>query len=169
MSFTLIIGGIPIPRHAGIESQSYEPISGSTLLRMANGAGKKRTHWNKLKTTISGNGWLPLGLGSLDFTEPLELACIQPRGMSSPTSQVFALPTNRRRDVEPWGFGLVGGRWYSLPVDLQGDTATLGRIEGGELYHVNWLPLLTVYMQDPASQLDPTLGEYSWTIEAEEA
>lgn len=169
MTHQLLIGGIPIPSHAGIASQQYEPLGGSTLLRMANGAGKKRTHWRKLKTTISGSGWLPLALQSLDFGAPIDIACIQARALSSPSSRVFALPTSRRADVQPWGWALVGREWVDAEITLSGDQATLSAVEGAQLYQVNWLPLLTVYMDDPTSQMSVDSATYDWTIEAEEA
>lgn len=169
MTHQLLIGGIPIPPHAGISSQRYEPLGGSTLLRMASGAGKKRTHWNKLKTTISGSGWLPLALQSLDFSSPIQIACIQPRSLGSPTSRVFALPSNRRTDVAPWGWALVGHEWVEVSLVLQGDQATLSEVTGASLYQVNWLPLLTVYMEDPSSEMNLDGATYNWTIDAEEA
>lgn len=169
MKAPLIIGGIPLPTHAGLQRQEYEPLGGSTLLRMANGAGKKRTHWSKLRTTISGSGWLPLALGSLDYSQPIEIACVHPRSMSSASSQVFALPSNRRRDVAPWGMGLVGDRWWPLEVTEGVESVTLEAIEGGSLYQVYWLPLLQVYLDDPTVGLDFEAATYDWTIEAEEA
>jgi hypothetical protein len=164
----LYIGGIPLSDHAGVTSQQYEPIGGSTLLRMSRGAGKKRQHWQKLKTTISGNGWLPLGLGSLDFSKPLVISCIQPRSLSSPTGRAFELPKARRSDVLPWGLVLMGDDWFDTPVTLEGDIATLAPVEGAIMYQVYYLPLLNVLMDDPTEQLNTQDSTYDWSIEAEE-
>ncbi|MBS0289833.1 MAG: hypothetical protein JSS07_07370 [Proteobacteria bacterium] len=61
MNFQL--GGITIPILAGLEfTQTYEPIGGSVLQRMQSGKAIKQTHYRKLRTTLSGQGWVPAGL-----------------------------------------------------------------------------------------------------------
>lgn len=165
---TLYIGGIPLTDYNGTVNQQYEPIGGDTLLRMASGKAKKRQHWQKWQTTISGSGWLPLGLGSLDYSKPIEIACIKPMSISSPSSRVFELPGNRRLDVLPWGLALVEHEWFETAVTLDGNLATLDNVVGARLYQVLWLPLLTVFMSNPTEQVNTTDASYDWTIEAQE-
>ncbi|MDU4253925.1 hypothetical protein [Pseudomonas sp.] len=167
----LVLGGISIIQHTGVGPmrQRYEPIGGSTTLRLNQGTGIKMTNWARSSTTASGTGVLDPGLDGLDYSEPLELLCVQPRAMIG-TGRVFALPpaAQRRPDVLPWGWAYAEGRWHDTTVVLQGDSATLGEVPGATAYRVTWLPRMVVFAQPLSKEFDESTGLYDWSLSAEE-
>ncbi len=56
----LVLGGVSIIQHAGVGPirQRYEPIGGSSVLRLSGGTGIKMTNWSRTATTVSGTGYL---------------------------------------------------------------------------------------------------------------
>lgn len=168
---SLVLGGIAIIQHTGVGPlrQRYEPIGGSTTLRLNLGTGIKMTNWAKSATTASGTGPLDPALDGLDYSGPLELLCVQPRAMIG-TGRVFALPpvAQRRQDVTPWGWAYALGRWVDTTVDLQGDSATLGDVPGATSYRVTWLPRMVVFAQPLSKEFDENTGLYDWSLSAEE-
>ena len=71
-----------IPDLAALElQQTYEPIGGEMTLRTIGGSAIKQITWQKWRTTITGGGWLPFGLSSLDYSAQMAVACIVPRGV----------------------------------------------------------------------------------------
>jgi len=169
---TVTLGGIEIPLLAGTEvRQSYEVIGGVSKRRMLNGAALQQTHWTKLRTTISGIGWLPDGLAALNYSSSLTLRCAAPRSIRS-ASNVITLPTTRRTDsgYAPTGLAIPtgGGSAVSTTCSVVSHVATLGVIAGAAWYEVRYWPELTVYASPPRTEFDRNRGEWVWTIEAEE-
>lgn len=167
----LVLGGLSIMQHAGAGPirQRYEPIGGSTSLRLNGGTGIKMTNWSRTSTTASGSGNLDPGLFALDVSQPLELLCVAPRAMIGTTRQ-FALPpaAQRRPDVAPWGWAYAGGRWLDTLVDMNGDSAELQVVAGASAYRVFWLPRLVVFTSGLSYEFDEASGLYDWSLSAEE-
>jgi hypothetical protein len=165
----LVLGGIEIVPHSGTIRQRYEPIGGSTTFRLSRGTGIKQTHWQRTATSVGGTGYLDPGLFALDYSEPLELLCVQPRSMEGVTP-VFTLPpaASRRPNDSPTGWARVGDIWIDTPLQLDGDVAHLGAVAGAAGYRVFWLPRLVVFTDGIACEFDNGTGMYDWSFEAQE-
>lgn len=165
----LVLGGIAIEQYVGPIRQRYEPMGGSTELRLSAGAGVKMTHWTRTTTSISGTGNLDPGFDQLDYSGPLELLCVKPRAMNG-TVPVFALPpaAKRRSDVLPWGWALVDGQWRDTAARLVGDSVQLSPVNGAQAYRVFWYPRLVVFTDGIVSEFDEGTGLYDWSLEARE-
>lgn len=166
---TLEIGGLVIPvQAAGDIEQTFEDIGGSKLHRMLNGAGLKQTHWRKIRTRISGTGWVPPGLAGLDYDAQLVLKSCSARALQA-VGNVIAVPAARRTDTgyEPTGYAIVNGRYVSTPLALVSNTATLTAVTGAQGYGVKYWPQFTVYAA--FSESNRAMGSsWTWQIEAEE-
>lgn len=165
----LVLGGVEIVQQAGTIRQRYEPIGGSTSLRLSGGTGIKMTNWSRTATSASGTGYLDPGLDALDYSQPLELLCVTPRAMNG-TSTQFALPPadQRRPDVSPWGWARVGSGWVDTAVSIQGDAAELAPVNGATAYRIFWLPRLVVFTPGLVREFDEATGLYDWSLSAEE-
>jgi hypothetical protein len=170
----LKIGSIDIPLLAALDiEQTYEPIGGETVLRTIGGTGIKQTTWQKWRTTISGSGWMPAGLASLDATAQQVIGCIVPRAVPC----VFAtreatLPTARRSDTGHIPFGqaiLADNSVVTTTATLAGNVATVASVAGAVAYQALYLPSLTCWLtqrpNDSGSRAD---ASYRWEIQAEE-
>ena len=168
----LKFGSVEIPARACLDlDQTYEPIGGESILRTLSGTGIKQTTWKKLRTTISGGGWIPNGLAAVDFTQQQVIACIVPRSVVCDGSRQAVLPAARRADTgyTPWAFALMDdGSVVSTPVSIATNTATATAVTGAIGYQVLYYPLLTCWANRPRDS--GTLGEasYRWEIVAEE-
>ena len=170
MNINFVIGEIRIPLKAGLEfTQTYEPIGGTSTLRTQSGKAIKQTHFNKLKTVLSGRGWVPAGLDGLDYSQPLLLKCVAPRSISSLNSSI-TIPTARRSDTgfEPIGYVLVGGELIQTSLNLSADIATLDPIPGAISYQVQYYPEIMVFAGPPQIQNNVYGAEFSWTLTCEE-
>lgn len=138
---TLIIAGITLPVLAHLDfQQTFDPIGGNTKRRMAGGALFSMTNWRRWKTTISGSGWIPAQLLSINFDEPYEVHSIQP--------VAFAV-----------GAPLPPG--WAIRTDFPGTTITdEAGIETRLIY-----PVLTV-MSDPPRLV--TGSDPTWELSCEE-
>ncbi len=168
MNFKL--GGISIPVNAGLEfSQSYEMIGGTVTQRMQSGRAIKQTHFNKLRTVLSGQGWVPAGLDGLDYSTPLLLKCVAPRSVSSTNTQ-FTIPANRRNDpgFEPKAYAVVSGSLVETEITLNADIASLDAVPGALTYQVHYYPEILVFAEPPQTQGNMTGAEFSWTLTCEE-
>lgn len=166
---TLEIGGLVIPvQAAGDIEQTFEPLGGSVLRRMKSGAAKKQTHWRKIKTRISGSGWIPPGLQGLNYDSPLLLKSVSSRALQA-VGNVIAVPAARRTDAgyEPTGFAIVNGRYVPTPLALVVDTATLTAVAGAQGYGVRYWPQFNVYAEfsDSGRAMGST---WTWQLDAEE-
>lgn len=166
---TLEIDGLVIPvQAAGDIEQSFESLGGSTLHRILNGAALKQTHWRKIRTRISGSGWVPPGLAGLDYDAQLLLKSCSARALQA-VGNVITVPTARRTDTgyEPTGYAVVNGCYVSTPLALVGNTATLTVVIGAQGYGVKYWPQITVYAA--FSESNRAMGSsWTWQIEAEE-
>jgi len=166
----VILGGVQIALSSAFDlSQSYSVLGGDQLLRMLDGSGVKQQQWNKIATTITGNGALPVGLDEIDFSLALVLSCGAPRGVTS-TSTTIVLPPGRRSDpgFEETGFALVGNDWVSTSIGIVIDTVTLVNPGGATAFRVEYFPEITVFARPPDIG-DAVRGrEFTWTINAEE-
>ena len=149
-------------------SQTYEPFGGASTHRMMNGAAVKQTNWQRLRTTLSGSGGIPLGMVDLDYSKPLLLKCAVPRTIVRPAAGFvlatgMPLPTGRRSDglYAPKYIQLVGGFW----VDIKGGTLDVAATRVAAIYY----PQITCFAAPPKESYawdDDTPS--SWTLDAEE-
>lgn len=168
----LVVDGIEIPTYASLEiAQRYERISASYAARMRSGTRKQRTIWgNKLRTTISGSGVIPVGLSNLTTEAPVVIKCIGHRGILS-TSRNIALPAGAWRSdagSEPYGRALVGEKWVELIGTMVSDTLQLPDTSGATQYEAVYLPELTVFIDAPADDHPQHGPVFAWTLSAEE-
>lgn len=71
---SLKIAGLEVSLIAWLDfDQQIEPIVGSSVRRMANGAAFKLSHWRKFRISLSASGWVPVALNDIDFTAPFEI------------------------------------------------------------------------------------------------
>lgn len=167
---SLTIGSVTVPYRAGHSMrQVYGRLpGGSTTLRMADGTGLKQQSWRKLKMQISGVGWVPNALQSLDYSQPLQLHCIAPLTISDPAS-VIELPAERRSDLgyQPKALAWVGGEAVEVDLVISGNTATATTVADAEFYQVSYWPVLTVFAEFEEAT-DTATGVISWQLECEE-
>jgi hypothetical protein len=140
-------------------TQTYETLGGFSTIRMLNGTAVKQNQWQKLKTTLSGGGLVPVGLADLDFRLPITIKCGVPRAITRPTNS-FSLVAPHRTDTgyAPVVFKLVDGYWVSL-------AASGTAIKYMQLYY----PLLTCLASPPQESYNwDGVTPSSWTLTAEE-
>ena len=171
----LKIGSIDIPLLAALDiEQNYEPIGGETVVRTIGGTAVKQMTWQKLRTTISGSGWIPAGLASLDASAQIVIGCIVPRSVPC----VFAtrqatLPAARRSASGhiPWGQAIMAdGSIITTTASMAGNVATVATVTGAVAYQALYLPSLTCWlMRRPSDSGNRSDASYRWEITAEEA
>lgn len=168
---SLILGGVSVPLIAALDlSQSYEPIGGVSTLRTLNGTAVRRQHWQKLRTSISGGGWIPAGLQALDYSGALSLSCIAPRSVHSANVNA-TLPAARRSDAGylPYAHAvLADGQLVDTAVSLVGNAATATAVTGAAAYLFHYYPVLSVLADPPAEEFDRSAGSFTWSLSAEE-
>jgi len=170
----LKIGSIDIPLLAALDiEQNYEPIGGETVVRTIGGTAVKQMTWQKLRTTISGSGWIPAGLASLDASAQLVIGCVVPRSVPC----VFAtrqatLPSARRSDSGhiPWGLAILADNTVvTTTASMAGNVATVAAVTGAVAYQALYLPSLTCWlMRRPTDSGNRSDASYRWEITAEE-
>lgn len=164
------LGGIILPVAAGLGiAQRVEVIGGRTRLRFANGAGLNQVAWEKLRITLSGQGWCPPGLHSLDYAAPLVLKCGAPRSITGP-GPAITLPAARRTDTgyAPYAWAHTARGPQNTPVTLAGNVATCTTVPGAISYTVMYYPQLTVLCDPPTDDFDTATGQSAWELVAEE-
>lgn len=170
----LKIGSIDLPLLAALDiEQTYEPIGGETVLRTIGGTGIKQMTWQKLRTTISGSGWIPAGLASLDATAQQVIGCIVPRSVPCNfVTRQATLPAARRSDAGhvPWGLAIMPDNTAVVsPASLSTNVATVDAVSGAVAYQALYLPSLTCWLtrrvSDSGNRSD---ASYRWEIQAEE-
>lgn len=166
---TLKIAGVEFAIQSFPATQEYPPLEGATVHRMLNGAGLKQTHWRKLTTTITGNGWAPAALDGVDWSQPFEISCIKPRTIHSATVTA-TLPAARRSDmaVNVYARAIVGGELVATPVSVVTNTATATAVAGATGYQFMYYPKANFLSAGPTESLDMQTGVYGWTLTAEE-
>lgn len=74
MTPSLKIAGTELSIIAWLDyDQSIEPISGSSVRRLANGTAFKLSHWRKYRINISAGGWIPPALNAINYDAPFEI------------------------------------------------------------------------------------------------
>jgi len=170
MSFAMLkIGGIEIPFQVYAAEQGFGPLEGSTVLRKLNGAGVKQTHWRKLVVNVSGSGFVPPALAGIDWTQPVEFACITRRSIGSATVSA-TIPSARRSDISPpvEAFAVVNGYLVPTAVVVTVDTAVATAVAGASGYQFHYYPKVNCFSQGPREGFNYAQASASWSIEAEE-
>lgn len=165
----LKIAGVEVALQTFPVNQSYDVLEGAALHRMLNGAGAKQTHWRKLATSISGDGWAPVALAGVDWTLPVEIACIQARSIHSLTTSA-TLPAARRSDLSTnvYARAVVAGELVETAVSLAGNVATATSVPSATSYQFWYYPKLNFYSSGPSESLDLSGAAYAWSLSAEE-
>ena len=167
------LDGVAIPYEAHLEiSQTYEVLKASTWppIRMMDGSAKVQTAWgNKLKTTITGRGWMPAAWDGLNYNQPMLLKCAGGRVIGS-QSNAISIPSARRSETfyAPHGYAIVNGERVDSPVNMAGDTATVDIVASATGYGVIYYPEITVYAKASESNINLAAAEFGWQIDAEE-
>ena len=165
------LDGVSVPIQANLDfDQKYERVEAATLLRMSDGTGVKQTAWSgKIKTVLSGVGWVPAGLYGLDYSQSMLLKCAAARSIVS-ASNVITVPAERRSDTgfEVTGYAVVGGEYVESAVNVVTNTATVATVAGATHYGVNYYPEITVYASEPSTEGDLSGANYTWSLEAEQ-
>ncbi len=167
-----MLGGLPVPWRAALGyDQQVEPIEATTVRRTINGTAIKQTAWaGKVRVTLSGNGWAPIGADSLDYSQPLELRCAMPRAVRAQVAAI-TLPTTRRADAGYAPFAqahLADGTTADTPVALAGNVATCTAVPTAVGYAVWYWPQYTVYASPPTEGADSSRAEFAWQLVCEE-
>lgn len=169
---SLKIGAIAIPLRAGLDiEQSYELIGGATTLRTLDGTGIRQETWKKLRTTISGSGWLPAGISALDTSSAQLVACITPQAIVADAARQATLPAARRADAghQPWAVALLpGGAIASTTLAIVGNVATAAAVADAEGYLIQYFPQITALVDRPVESGSRGEASYRWEISAEE-
>lgn len=165
----LIIGGVTIPRLAGLDlTQEYGEVVSEAWHRMGDGSLDVQENWAaKRSTTISGSGWIPAAFSSINFSADVEISCIALEAVQGATT-TLTLPAARRTDAGPYGFAIVNGQEVPTSISIVTNTATLGAVTGASLYIVKYYPKFTAHCKRPRRGLSRSDATYSWSLEAEE-
>lgn len=150
----LTINGIvfPVPSAGEIE-QTYTDVGGFSNRRLASGALLYQERWRKVESSITGSGWIPAALASIDWTAQITVGCIATRALQS-LGRVFNLPAGRRLDAAPYGFAHVGHRLAPTAVALAGNVATLAEVAGATAYSIHYYPVIVGRSDGPQERYD---------------
>lgn len=168
-SIPVMLGGVPIIVEAGAVTQNYSGgADGRALIRLSEGELVGLRHWRKYTITLSGSGWVGVGLDGLDYDTRLELRCTKPLTITG-LGTTYSLTTDPRPDVAPWADALVGDRWMRTPVSMAGRIATIEPYDGATYYRLQWMPVFIVYADPPEETSGGGAGgSIDWTITAQE-
>ncbi len=151
--------------------QDYEVFGPRAIARKMSGRGTQQGVWSKLRTNLSGKGWIPAGLESLDLLIPHTLLCAAPRAIQS-ASHAIALPAGRRTDGAeflPQGLAILAdGRVVDTHGVLAGDVLTLTPVTGASRYQARYWPALDVFITTLRNRTDLRGNTVGWEIVAEE-
>ncbi|WP_443191404.1 hypothetical protein [Pseudomonas indica] len=164
----VLLGGVPIELHSGAPDESTQPIGGSTVLRLSDGAAVKMTHWRKAAGTISGTGWMPPALDGLDYSQPLELRTTQVSSISG-TATTYTLTSTPRPDDTPWAEALVGDTWVPTASSVTDGVITITPVTGASRYRACWFPVYSVVAEPPQRSQSSSTNAHGWSISWEEA
>lgn len=164
------IAGIFIPFDAAHQlSQTYEPIAGRHLMRLADGSAVLQTAWApKLRTTLRGQGRFPDALSAVDWSASFEIQCAAPLAIHSAGTAV-TLPAARRTDWPPFAMALVSGRLVPTPISIATNAGTITAVAGATSYITYYYPVLTCFAVSPPSRGFEARGTLaSWELIAEQ-
>lgn len=165
MSYLKIkLGGIELDLYAGVTQQAMSTEAGRSDVRLSGGALIRMEHWTRKNVTITGTGWVSLGLSELDYSKPLLLELTQPRVMTS-DSNVIPISGMVRTDSKPYGLAKVGARWVNVPASYADGVITLDEVQGATAYRAHYQPMMYVLCDEPPETVDDS---FSWTITARE-
>lgn len=166
---SLKIGNVVIPDESGFEiRQRYGQILARSVLRAKSGAGIVQYRWQKLRSTINGNGWLPAALDGIDQSVGQTVSCVASLSVYGATTSI-TIPHSYRTDsgYTVQADALVAGELISTPVSMAGQVATLTAVAGAEQYQVIYYPVITGLLTiSKGADLDNQT--HDWTIEIEE-
>jgi hypothetical protein len=169
---TFILGGLSLPFEAHLElGQTYEIEEQSAIIRRADGSAGKQTAWSgKLKTRLTGSGWVPPGFDLLDYDNALEMSCIAARSVVS-QDRVITIPAARRSDsgFEPYAQANVAGGLVDATIaGTAGDVITIAPVADAQFYAVFYYPKIQVFASLPTQRHDAISDTYRWELEARE-
>lgn len=170
---TFILAGLKLVFENHLElSQDYDEEQASRITRHADGSARKQVAWSdKIKTVLTGSGWIPPGLEMLDYGSTMEMACISAKGVTS-ASNIITIPAARRADTgfEPYAIAHVDGARIDTDINsLVANVATVEDVNGASHYTVFYYPKITVFASLPKQRHDVIADRYTWTLEAREA
>lgn len=169
---TFILGGLSLPFESHLDlNQDFEEEQSSRITRHADGSARKQTAWRgKLRTTITGQGWIPPGLDMLDYESSMEMSCIALRAVTS-LDRVITIPAARRvdRGFEPFAAAtLDGGKVDATITGIVGNVVTIAAVPNAQFYTVFYYPKIQVFASLPTQRHDAINDKYSWDMEARE-
>lgn len=165
------LGGVVVPITAALSlSQSVTLLGGRSRLRFANGASLAQQAWAKLGISLTGEGWVPLGLDALDFESTMTFKAGLPRALRA-NAGVVTLPAGRRSDAgyEPFARAHLPDGDVATTVALVGNVATCAAVTGAISYTVSYYPQLTVWADPPEQGMDRAQAVATWSLNLEEA
>lgn len=169
----LKIGTIAIPLEANSSfSQTYKWLIPRQTYRMMDNSLKVQQLYaaRKLTTSISGSGWIPEGLSSIENeTTPISIECVSPLGLVS-VSNIITLPTDFRTDAGIYGYAVVSEMTVQTAVsDITDGVVTLATVSGADHYSLNYIPKFDADISDLIMNhnVDNT-SNYSWSLVAEQ-
>jgi hypothetical protein len=169
---TFILGALSLPFEAHLDlSQSYEEELDKRLVRHADGSARQQINWRgKIKTRLTGAGWVPPGFDALDYDAPLEMSCIAAKTVVS-QDRVIEIPEARRSDAgfEPFAIANVdGGRVEATIASTAGNVITIAPVANAQFYGVFYYPKINVFASLPTQRHDAINDKYRWELEARE-
>lgn len=165
------LGGLVVPITAALSlDQAISSVGGRSALRFANGSSLRQQVWQKLRVSLNGQGWVPLGLDALDFEATMTFKAGVPHALRS-NGAVVTLPSARREDsgYAPFARAHLPDGEVAAPVSLVGNVATCDAVAGAISYTVSYYPQLTVWADPPEQQFNRASASASWTIILEQA
>jgi hypothetical protein len=169
---TFILGGLSLPFEAHLElSQDYEEEIDKRLIRHADGVARQQINWRgKIKTRLTGAGWIPPGFDLLDYESSLEMSCIAAKSVVS-QDRVITIPSARRSDsgFEPYAIANVaGGRIDAVIASTVGNVITIEPVANAQFYAVFYYPKINVFAALPTQRHDAIADKYTWELNARE-
>ena len=166
---SLKIGSVVIPVESGFAiQQSYNKILSRTLLRAKSGTGIPQSRWQKLRSTISGAGWVPAAVDALDVGIGHAVHCVESLSAYGASTSI-TIPHSYRTDAgyTVQGAALVNGDIVTTPVSMAAQVATLTAVSGATQYQVIYYPIITGLLTISKSG-DVDNKTHGWTIDVEE-
>lgn len=165
---SLKIGSVEIPHISGFDvRQTYEELAAKTILRTKSGSAVLQTRWQKLKSSISGSGWLPAALDGIDKTAMQAVSCVAPLAEFGATTSI-TLPRTFRTETDyyPQAVAIKSGDMIATSISITGQVCTLGAVSGADQYQVVYYPIITgVIRIDKDHNVSQQLGGWSITLE----
>ena len=141
---SLVIDGISLSIVSFLDfDQNIEPIGGSSMRRISNGAAVKIAHWRKYRITLSASGWIPPTMFGIDYETPFEIEL--PLPVSLKTSE--SLPSGWSQRSAPW-------------------TEVTKTDQAGNSYRVVYVKMTVI--SEPPTQRHGFAGTPSWDLVCEQ-